>query len=91
MTPRARAPLAALLVGLAALLWLDGWVFPGRSLRVDTPATAAHHDGVYYGAAPGRLWMAQEKPALAPDRYGSNRVLTKVVVDFKLSVFQAPQ
>jgi signal transduction histidine kinase len=38
MSLRARAPLAALFVGLAALLWLDGWVFPGRSPRVETPA-----------------------------------------------------
>ena len=55
-------------------------------LRVQTPPPAAAQDRVNDRAAPSRIGMTDEEPALATYCRRANVVLDQVVVDLKASV-----
>jgi hypothetical protein len=55
---------------------------------IDCAAAAAREDGVDDGASPACVWMAEELPAAATYGCGPDRVLDKILVDFKAAVPQ---
>jgi len=59
-------------------------------LRVQATPPATDQDGINHGAAPSRLGVANEEPALAAHRRGANVILDQIVVNLKASVVQIP-
>src|SRR5215212_10287115 len=55
---------------------------------IDVASSAAEQKRVEDSAAPARVGMSDEEPALTADGGGADRVFDQVVVDFETAVFE---